>query len=151
MVLLKGMDERGFVLFTNQDSRKGHELAANPRCALLFPWHPLERQVRIEGTAGRLSDAENTAYFRSRPRAAQIGAWASPQSQVVPDRATLEQSYVDAVARFGDEDIPLPPHWGGFAVTPAVVEFWQGRRGRMHDRLRYRRTDEGWLTERLAP
>ena len=151
LVLLKGLDARGFLFFTNYSSRKGAELAANQACALLFPWHPLERQVRIEGTASRLSDAENTAYFSSRPRASQIGAWASPQSQVVPDRATLEQSYTDAAARFGDGDIPLPPHWGGFAVTPAVVEFWQGRRGRMHDRLRYRRTEDGWVTERLAP
>jgi pyridoxamine 5'-phosphate oxidase len=157
IVLLKGLDERGFVFFTNYGSRKGDDLAENPRCALLFPWHQLERQVRVEGTASRLSEAENDAYFASRPRAAQIGAWASPQSEVVPDRAALDTRYAEMAARFGDDPVPRPEHWGGYCVTPEVVEFWQGRLGRMHDRLRYRRatpaaTDgAAWVTERLAP
>jgi pyridoxamine 5'-phosphate oxidase len=157
IVLLKGLDERGFVFFTNYGSRKGDELAENPRCALLFPWHQLERQVRVEGTASRLSDAENDAYFASRPRAAQIGAWASPQSEVVPDRAALDTRYAEMAARFGDDPVRRPEHWGGYCVAPEVVEFWQGRLGRMHDRLRYRRaapaaTDgAAWVTERLAP
>lgn len=154
IVLLKGLDERGFVFFTNYSSRKGEELASNPRAALLFPWHPLERQVRVEGTVNRLSDAENDAYFATRPRAAQLGAWASPQSQVVPDRAALDRSYDEVAARFGGEaDVPRPEHWGGYCVEPATVEFWQGRIGRMHDRLRYRRsgTSGTWTTERLAP
>jgi pyridoxamine 5'-phosphate oxidase len=151
MVLLKGLDERGFVFFTNYGSRKGAELTANPACTLLFPWHPLERQVRVEGTAVRLGEAENDAYFATRPRASQIGAWASPQSQVVPDRAALDQAYDEHAARFGDGPVPTPPHWGGFRVVHEVVEFWQGRRNRMHDRLLYRRTPAGWVTERLAP
>ena len=156
MVLLKGLDERGLMFFTNYGSRKGGDLAHNPACALLFPWHPLERQVRIEGRATRLSDAENAAYFATRPRASQIGAWASPQSQVVASRAELDRRYDEAADRFGEGDIPLPPDWGGYRVAPEVVEFWQGRRGRMHDRLRYRRSessdlDGGWVTERLAP
>ena len=152
MVLLKGLDDRGFVFYTNYESRKGVELNANPACALLFPWHDLERQVRVEGTATRLSREENQAYFATRPRGSQLGAWASPQSQVVPDRASLDQRYDELAARFGDdEEIPAPPSWGGFRVAPGIVEFWQGRRGRMHDRLRYRRTAAGWTTERLAP
>jgi pyridoxamine 5'-phosphate oxidase len=150
-VLLKGLDERGFVFYTNYDSRKGQELAANPACALLFPWHDLERQVRVEGMAERTSAAETQAYFDTRPRASQVGAWASPQSEVVPDRASLDASYAEVEARFGEQPVPVPPHWGGYRVRPEVVEFWQGRRGRMHDRLRYRRTADGWLTERLAP
>jgi pyridoxamine 5'-phosphate oxidase len=150
-VLLKGLDERGFVFYTNYSSRKAVDLAANPACALLFPWHPLERQVRVEGTATRLTAVENDAYFSTRPRASQLGAWASPQSQVVPDRSTLDAAYAEMVGRFGDGAVPTPEHWGGFRVEPTVVEFWQGRRSRMHDRLRYRRTDEGWTTERLAP
>lgn len=153
MVLLKGLDERGLVFFTNYASRKARELDANPDCALLFPWHPLERQVRVEGTATRLGDAENAAYFASRPRAAQIGAWASPQSQVVGSRAELDQRYAEAELRFGEGEVPLPPAWGGYRVTPTSVELWQGRRGRMHDRLRYRGRDDGvgWTLERLAP
>ena len=150
-VLLKGLDDRGFVFFTNYASRKGEELAANARCALLFPWHPLERQVRVEGLATRLSDAENDAYFASRPRAAQLGAWASPQSEVVPGRAALDARYAEVAARFGDGNVPRPEHWGGYCVAPRSVEFWQGRTGRMHDRLRYRRQDHGWVIERLAP
>jgi pyridoxamine 5'-phosphate oxidase len=151
LVLLKGVDERGFVFFTNYSSRKGEELDANPACALLFPWHGLERQVRIEGTAVRLTAAENDAYFVTRPRAAQIGAWASPQSQVVADRAELDKGYDEQLTRFGELQVPIPPYWGGYRVAPESVEFWQGRQNRMHDRLRYRRTPSGWTTERLAP
>ncbi len=151
IVLLKGLDERGFVFFTNYASRKGEELSANPGVALLFPWHSLERQVRVEGAATRLDDAENDAYFASRPRAAQLGAWASPQSQVVAGRDELDRRYEEATARFGEGAVPRPPHWGGYCVAPERVEFWQGRIGRMHDRLRYRREGADWLTERLAP
>jgi pyridoxamine 5'-phosphate oxidase len=152
MVLLKGVDERGFVFYTNYESRKGDELAANPACALLLPWHDLERQVRIEGEATRLSAEENQAYFSSRPRESRIGAWASPQSRPVFSREELDEDYAAAAARFeGAEEIEVPPHWGGYVVGPRVVEFWQGRRGRMHDRLVYRRTGEGWTTVRLAP
>ena len=152
MVLLKGLGERGFVFYTNYGSRKGAELEQNSACALLFPWHPLERQVRVEGRATRLTDEENAAYFATRPRGSQVGAWASPQSEVVGSRAELDDRYDEVADRFGEGDIPLPPYWGGFVVTPEVVEFWQGRRGRMHDRLRYRRgPGDAWVTERLAP
>jgi pyridoxamine 5'-phosphate oxidase len=167
MVLLKGLDEDGFVFYTNFSSRKGQELAANPRCALLFPWQDLERQVRVEGTANRISEEENQAYFSARPRGSQLGAWASPQSAVVDSRAALDQSYDETAERFAglaDGEVPVPPHWGGFRVRHEVVEFWQGRRSRMHDRLRYRRTNppgagsaagsaagEGWAVDRLAP
>ncbi len=151
MVLLKGLDERGFVLFTNQDSRKGRELAADPRCALLFPWHPLERQVRIEGTARVLEREAVEAYFRTRPRGAQLGAWASPQSRPVASREELTAAYDEMTSRFEGQDVPLPDHWGGYRVEPETVEFWQGRPGRMHDRLVYVRDGEGWRIERLAP
>lgn len=148
-VLLKGLDD-GFVFFTNYDSRKGRELAADPRCALVFPWHAIGRQVRVEGTAARVSREESTAYFTSRPRASQLGAWASPQSEPVRDRADLERRYAETEERFPDE-VPVPPHWGGYRVTPTLVEFWQGRTGRLHDRLCYRRTPDGWAVERLGP
>ena len=152
MVLLKGVGPDGFVFYTNRASRKGAELAADPRCALLFPWHPLERQVRVEGVASVLTGDEVEAYFRSRPRGAQLGAWASDQSRPVASRAALAASYARAQERFGDDDpIPVPPEWGGYGVAPQVVEFWQGRPSRMHDRLVYRRRDDGWTTERLAP
>lgn len=151
MVLLKGVDERGFVFYTNSASRKGVELAANPACALLFPWHPLERQVRIDGNARPLDRAAVTNYFVHRPRAAQIGAHASHQSRPVTDRAELEAAYDELVARFEGDDVPVPDEWGGYLVVPETVEFWQGRPGRMHDRLVYRRTADGWTTERLAP
>ncbi|HET7326427.1 MAG TPA: pyridoxamine 5'-phosphate oxidase, partial [Nocardioidaceae bacterium] len=131
--------------------RKGAELSDNPECALLFPWHPLERQVRVEGSATQASAAENDAYFATRPRESQLGAWASPQSRVVADRAELDARYADVAGRFDDGEVPTPPHWGGFRVAPRLVEFWQGRAGRMHDRLRYRREGEGWRVERLAP
>ena len=158
LVLLKHLDERGCVFFTSYGSRKAAELDANPAVALLFPWHDLERQVRVEGRASRVGDADNAAYFATRPRASQLGAWASPQSEVVASRQELDRLYADATARFGGanggQEIGLPPDWGGYLVEPRVMEFWQGRRGRMHDRLRYRRAEgtvTGWLTERLAP
>jgi len=151
MVLLKGVDERGFVFYTNSASRKGSELAANPACALLFPWHPLERQVRIDGIAHLLDRAAVASYFARRPRGSQIGAHASHQSRPVADRAELEAAYDELTARFEGDDVPVPEEWGGYLVVPEAVEFWQGRPGRMHDRLVYRRTDEGWATERLAP
>ena len=156
LVLLKDVDERGFVFFTNYASRKGTELEANPRCALLFPWHDLERQVRVEGVVSRLGPEENAAYFGTRPRASQLGAWASPQSQVVGSRSDLDHRYDEVAARFGEGEMPLPPAWGGYLVAHQSVEFWQGRLGRMHDRLRYGRADgaggpDSWVVERLAP
>ena len=150
-VLLKGLDERGFVFYTNYDSRKGHDLDARPACALLFPWHDLERQVRVEGRAERVAPEESAAYFAQRPRGSQLGAWASPQSQEVASRAELDERYAAAEARFEGVDVERPPHWGGYRVVPEVVEFWQGRRGRMHDRLVYRRGSDGWQVVRLAP
>ncbi len=150
-VLLKGLSTRGFVFFTNYISRKADELSTNPACALLFPWHPLERQVRVEGEASRLGAAENDAYFAGRPRPSQLGAWASPQSEIIRERVVLDERYAEIAARFDNQPVPRPEHWGGFLVEPASVEFWQGRHGRMHDRLRYRRTPSGWFTERLAP
>jgi pyridoxamine 5'-phosphate oxidase len=152
MVLLKGFDAEGYVFFTNQASRKGEELAANPRCALLFPWHPLERQVRVDGVAEVLDRTRVETYFRSRPRGARLGAWASRQSRPVASRAELAAAYARVQERFGDDDeVPVPPEWGGYRVVPEAVEFWQGRPGRMHDRLVYRREGEGWAVERLAP
>lgn len=151
MVLLKAVDERGFCFYTNYDSRKGHELDAHPACALLFPWHDLQRQVRVEGSASRVPPEQSAAYFATRPRPSQLGAWASPQSQVVASRAELDERYAEAERRFADTEIGLPPAWGGYVVRPEVVEFWQGRPGRMHDRIVYRRTAEGWDVNRLAP
>jgi pyridoxamine 5'-phosphate oxidase len=151
-VLLKGYDERGFVFFTNRLSRKGRELTANPRAALLLPWHELQRQVSVVGRVEELTDAESDAYFASRPRDAQLGAWASSQSSVLPDRARLESDLADVEARFGAGPVPRPPHWGGYRVVPDEVEFWQGRTARLHDRLRFRRTGSAdWVVERLAP
>ncbi len=152
MVLLKGVDERGFVFYTNTHSRKAKELAANPATALLFPWHPLERQVRVEGAAERVSDAEVDAYFATRPRGSQLGAWASPQSDVVPDRDFLSKRYAAAAERFDGVDvIPRPSEWGGYRVRPRLIEFWQGRPGRMHDRIVFERVDATWSVARLAP
>jgi pyridoxamine 5'-phosphate oxidase len=154
MVLLKGVTDGvdgGFAFFTNTTSRKGEDLAHQPRCALLFPWHPLERQVRVEGVAARLSDAEVAAYFAVRPRGSQLGAHASPQSQVVASREELDRRYADVQQQYGDGPVPVPAQWGGYRVRPETFEFWQGRPGRMHDRLRYRRSGTGWVVERLAP
>jgi pyridoxamine 5'-phosphate oxidase len=150
MVLLKGYSAAGFVFFTNLRSRKGAELAVEPRCALLFPWHPLERQVRIEGAAELLPRADVAAYFATRPRESRLGAHASHQSRVVASRAELDAAYAAAAAAYPGE-VPVPEEWGGYRVRPEAVEFWQGRPGRMHDRLVYRRDGDGWRTERLAP
>jgi len=149
-VLLKGVDD-GFVFFTNYSSRKGTELAADPRCSLLFGWYGLQRQIRVEGTAARVTREETESYFATRPRDSQLGAWASPQSEEVGSRAALDAGYAAVVERFGEGPISAPPHWGGYRVVPSSVEFWQGRRSRMHDRLAYRRTPQGWTTHRLAP
>jgi pyridoxamine 5'-phosphate oxidase len=156
MVLLKGFGAEGFRFFTNTASRKGRDLAANPRCSLLFPWHLLERQVRVDGVAEPLPDADVREYASSRPRGSQLGAWASHQSRPVADRAELDAAYADVEQRFdgvADDAIPVPDEWGGYLVRPETVEFWQGRKGRLHDRLVYRRdgSDGGWVTERLAP
>jgi len=151
LVLLKGVSEDGFAFYTNTLSRKGVELRANPRCALLFPWHPLERQVRVDGVAERLPQDEVDAYFAVRPRESQVGAWASHQSRPVAGRDELAREYADAQARFEGGDVPTPEEWGGYLVRPEAFEFWQGRPGRMHDRLVYHRSDGGWRTERLAP
>lgn len=151
-VLLKGVETRGLTFFTHYESRKAVEMAANPRASLLLPWHPVQRQVRLEGQAVRLTQAENEAYFALRPRGSQLGAWASPQSHQVPDRAFLQQRYEQMEARFAAvEMVPCPPQWGGYRVEPQVIEFWQGRANRMHDRLRYDRDGSGWRCVRLAP
>jgi len=151
IVLLKEVDSRGFVFYTNHDSRKGREIAAHPRAALLFFWPELERQVRIEGDVEVVDTATADAYFRSRPRASRVGAWASPQSAPLPDRATLEQRFADADRRFPGDDVPRPQHWGGYRVVPSAFEFWQGRPSRLHDRIAYSQEAPGWRTRRLAP
>ena len=154
VVLLKDFDERGFAFYTNYDSRKGRDLAANPRAALCFFWQPLERQVRVEGTVGRVSRAESEAYFRSRPRQAQIGAWVSQQSATIASRADLERLEAELRARFENVPVPLPDYWGGYRVVPQAIEFWQGRPSRLHDRLLYTRVAPGggaWTLRRLSP
>lgn len=150
VVLLKGLDTRGFTFFTDFRSRKGKDLDAHPRACLLFFWQPLERQVRITGDVTQIDDAEAAAYYQSRPLGSRIGAWASEQSSVIPDRGVLEARVAQAAQQFGD-DPPLPPHWGGYRVAPEEIEFWQGRESRLHDRLRYRRDETSWVVERLSP
>lgn len=151
-VLLKGFDERGFVFYTNYESAKAHDLAVNNRVALLFPWLPLERQVVVTGTAAKISVAESLKYFLSRPRDSQIGAWASRQSSVITTRSLLEQKFAEMRAKFAQGEIPLPTNWGGYRVTPATFEFWQGRPNRLHDRFMYTKSQEGsWSIERLMP
>jgi pyridoxamine 5'-phosphate oxidase len=151
MVLLKQADEGGFRFHTNYESRKGGELAANPRAALLFHWRPLGRQVRVEGGVERLSPDESGAYFRTRPLGSRIAAWASPQSRPLDGRAELEQLYDEAAARFPEGDVALPPHWGGYRVVPDAYEFWQRGEDRLHDRIRYQRDGDRWNRARLAP
>ena len=150
VVLLKHVDH-GLTFFTNYDSRKGKELAANPHCALVFLWHPLERQVRIEGTVEVVTAAESDAYFAVRPLGSRLGAWASRQSDVIPGRDDLERQHAELAARYPDGNVPRPPNWGGYRVLPAVFEFWQGRPNRLHDRIRFTRTPASWAKDRLAP
>jgi pyridoxamine 5'-phosphate oxidase len=149
-VLLKALDH-GFIFYTNYESGKGSDLAENPRAELLFFWPEVERQVRIHGTVERLTREESAAYFHSRPRGNQLGAAVSPQSRVVPSRQALEEQFAALDASIGDGEVPLPDYWGGYRVIPTWVEFWQGRRSRLHDRLRFVRADDGWRVERLAP
>ncbi len=151
-VLLKGFDARGFVFYTNYESNKAKDLATNARVALHFSWLPLERQASVTGTAEKISALESLKYFLSRPRDSQIGAWASRQSQVITTRSLLEQKFAEMKARFSEGEVPLPTNWGGYRVTPATFEFWQGRPNRLHDRFRYtRQANEEWRIERLMP
>ena len=151
-VLLKGLDGRGFVFYTNYESRKGRELAENPRASLVLPWIAIERQVLIEGTITKLSREESDAYFHTRPRASQLGAWVSQQSSIITGREVLEDAMKALDKKHAGAEVPLPPAWGGYRLAPETVEFWQGRRSRLHDRLRYRRETNGeWIIERLAP
>ncbi len=152
IVLLKGFDENGFIFYTNYDSRKGQELAANPNIAVVFLWKDLERQIRIEGIAEKVTHEISLNYFHSRPKGSQIGAWASPQSQVIPDRSILEQNVLDLKEKYKDADhLPIPSHWGGYQIKPALIEFWQGRSSRLHDRICYTLEGKTWKIERLAP
>ncbi len=151
IVLLKEADENGFVFFTNYEGKKGKELTANPRAALVFLWLPLARQVRVEGSVHQVDARASDEYFQSRPLGSRIGAWASPQSQRVANRAALESMYDECAQKFGDGEVPRPPHWGGYCVVPNMIEFWQGQPSRLHDRFRYLRSQSQWTIERVAP
>jgi pyridoxamine 5'-phosphate oxidase len=152
VVLLKGIDERGFVFFTNYESRKGKELAENPNAALVIYWPDLERQVCVAGTVAKIPVDESLAYFKSRPKGSRLAAWASQQSDVVPNRSALEKRWEELQARYPGDDVPLPPFWGGYVLTPARIEFWQGRPSRLHDRFQYlRQPDNSWRIDRLSP
>ncbi len=151
MMLLKGFDARGFVFYTNYESRKAAELAENGRAAFLVYWNILHRQVRVEGTVVRLSEEESLAYFGTRARGSRLGAWASAQSSVLTSREELERRFQERKAEFDGDEVPLPPFWGGFRLRPDVIEFWQGRVDRLHDRIRFRREDDGWSVTRLYP
>jgi pyridoxamine 5'-phosphate oxidase len=151
IVLLKEVSASGFTYFTNYASRKGQEVSANPFAALVFHWVELERQVRVEGVVRGVSEAVSDAYFASRPRGSQLGAWASEQSTVIENRAALEARLLEVQKRFGDGPIPRPPHWGGYVVLPHAIEFWQGRPSRLHDRIRFREVESNWVRERLSP
>lgn len=155
IVLLKGLSPAGLVFYTSYSSRKGEELAGQPVCAAVFPWHALQRQARVEGAVSRLEEAESDAYFASRPRASQLSAWASPQSRVVDSREQLDTRYAEVAAQFRGGPVPRPPYWGGLLIAPDTYEFWQGRQGRLHDRFRYTlvrsRPHQPWLVQRLGP
>lgn len=151
VVLLKELTDEGFIFFTNYQSRKGHELQANPQAALVFDWHVMARQIRIEGQVERISPEDSDTYYLSRPENARIGAWSSPQSRVVNGRAELDTLQRKIEQQFAQSPLPRPNHWGGFIVRPNLIEFWQGRPNRMHDRLIYNKTEEGWSLNRLAP
>lgn len=151
MMLLKGVDSRGFTFFTNYESRKGAELAVNPRAAFVIHWNVLQRQIRVEGPVERLSERESADYFRTRPRGSRIGAWASTQSAPLADRAEVERRYREYEQRYRDGDVPLPPFWGGYRLRPERIEFWQGRVNRLHDRVLFTREGQGWKTVRLQP
>ena len=152
IVLLKGFDTNGFVFFTNYHSEKGMHLSENPNASLVFFWKELERQVCIEGRVIKTSDEESNAYYQSRPAGSRIGAWASPQSEVIADRGQIENNFKEYEAKFGEAVIPRPPHWGGYILKPVSIEFWQGRSSRLHDRIQYRLlSDSSWKIQRLAP
>ena len=150
-VLLKLFDERGFCFFTNYNSRKGDEMAANPHVAMMFLWHELERQVRIEGRAEKTTAQESDDYYRQRPLGSRLGAWSSPQSEVIAERSVLEEQQKQLLARFANGEPPRPPHWGGYRIVPTVFEFWHGRPSRLHDRIRFRLVNKLWVVDRLAP
>jgi pyridoxamine 5'-phosphate oxidase len=151
IVLLKGYNENGFIFFTNYESRKGNELEVNPNASIVFFWKELERQIRIEGFVSKLSEKESTDYFKSRPIESQIGAWASPQSSVIVSRELLENNFTALELKYANQEIPKPPHWGGYILNPVQLEFWQGRPGRLHDRIEYGKVDGDWIIKRLAP